>query len=317
MKDKILITALSFQRSPESLAFLKNSGYEVFLSSNNCPMSEADLIPLMKDVSAIVAGNDDITERVIAAGLPKLKIIAKCGAGYNNIDVAAAKRLGVVVTSTPGANSKSVADLTLGLMLSLARNIPQMDDCVHSGGWKKSIGHELGGKTLGLVGTGNIGGEVIRRARAFDMNVMAYSIPERRDLIEAYGVVYLPLPEVIAQADFLSLHVPATPQTIGMINKATLRTMKSTACLINTARGELVVEEDLYQALEQGIIAGAALDAFTKEPLGDSPLRKLSNVILTPHIGAGTLEASQRVGKMAAQEVIRVLTVEEPSYPVK
>lgn len=317
MGDKILITALSFRRSPEPLAFLKNSGYEIILSPKNSPMQETELIPLMKGVSAIIAGNDDITEHVIAAGLPKLKIIAKCGAGYNNIDIAAAKRSGVIVTSTPGANSKSVADLTLGLMLSLTRNIPQLDCCVHSGGWGKSVGHELGGKTLGLVGTGNIGGEVIKRARAFDMNIVAYSIPERRDLVEEYGVGYLPLEKVIAQADFLSLHVPATPHTIGMINKTTLSTMKATACLINTARGELVVEKDLYQALKQGIIAGAALDAFTREPLGDSPLCKLSNVILTPHIGASTLEASQRVGKMAAQDVIRVLMGEEPYYRVK
>lgn len=317
MVDKILITALSFRRSPEPLTYLKDSGYEIVQSSNNSPMQEDELISLMKGVSAIIAGNDNITERVIAAGLPELKIIAKCGAGYNNIDVAAAKRLGVTVTSTPGANSNSVADLTLGLMLSLARNIPQFDCCVHSGEWGKSVGHELGGKTLGIVGTGNIGGEVIKRAKAFDMNIVAYSVPERRDLVEGYGVVYLPLEKVIAKADFLSLHVPATPQTIGMINKTTLSTMKATACLINTARGELVEEQDLYQALQQGIIAGAALDAFTKEPLGDSPLCKLSNVILTPHIGASTLEASQRVGKMAAQDVIRVLTGEEPYYPVK
>jgi len=317
MSKKVLVTALVFRRSPEALAKLKSAGYEVILNPYDRPLQEHEMLDLMANVSGMIVGNDVVTEKVMAAGLPTLQIIAKSGAGYNNIDVAAAQSYGIPVTNTPGTNSKSVADLTLGLILSLARNIPQLNHTLHTGQWQKSVGVELEGKRLGIVGTGNIGGEVIKRASAFNMEVVAYTTHPRQDLVEKYRVRYLSLAKVISTADFLSLHVPALPDTIHMINKTTLRTMKSTAYLINTARGELVVEEDLYSALGQGIIAGAALDTFPQEPLQGSPLCNLSNVILTPHIGASTGEASQRVGIMAVEEVIRVLSGLAPRNLVK
>jgi D-3-phosphoglycerate dehydrogenase len=316
MRKRVLVTALSFRRSTEALALLKSNGCEVVLSPFNRALQETELLSMVSGVSAIVAGNDALTESVIAAGVPTLEIIARSGAGYNTVDIEAARRYGIPVTNTPGANNKSVADLTLGLILALARNIPRLNCSLHAGKWEKSVGGELGGKMLGLVGTGNIGGEVIKRAIAFDMKIAAYDIYPRRDLIEKYGVVYLPLDEVIAQADFLSLHVPVIPQTVNMINKKALQLMKPTAYLINTARGELVVEEDLADALKQGVIAGAALDTFTEEPLQDSSLYHLPNAILTPHIGASTKEASDRVGILAAEEVIRVLSGAAPHYPV-
>lgn len=316
MKKKVLVTALSFQRSKQAMALLENQEYEIIVSPLKRPLQEGEMLDAINEISAIVAGNDAITERVIAAGCPCLEIIARSGAGFNTIDIAAARRYGIPVTNTPGANNKSVADLALGMILSLARSIPQLDHCLHSGSWGKSVGQELGGKTLGVVGTGNVGREVIKRAVAFDMKIVAFDVHPRCDLIEKYGVIYLPLAEVIAQADFLTLHAPVMPETVNMINAATLRTMKPTACLINTARGELVAEEDLCNALRQGIIAGAALDVFAQEPLRDSSLSTLPNVILTPHIGASTGEASNQVGIMAAEEVIRVLSGESPRYVV-
>ncbi|MDR3564626.1 MAG: phosphoglycerate dehydrogenase [Negativicutes bacterium] len=316
MAKRVLITAMSFRRSKEAMALLQDHGYEIILSPYHRALEENEMLELMTGVSAMVVGNDAVTEKVIAAGVPSLEIIARSGAGYNTIDVAAARRYGIPVTYTPGANNKSVADLTLGLMISLARSIPRLNNGVHSGGWEKHVGQELGGKTLGVVGTGNIGAEAIKRAVAFDMKIVAYDVHPRADLIEKYEVIYLPLAEVIAQSDFLSLHVPAIPETVNMINKTTLRAMKPTAFLINTARGELVVEADLGNALKQGIIAGAALDAFVKEPLEDSCLYNLPNVILTPHIGANTGEASGRVGIMAAEEVIGVLSGSAPRHPV-
>jgi len=316
MRKRVLVTAMSFRRSKEALALLEDNGCEVILSPYNRALQEAEMLELIKGVSAIVAGNDALTEKVIAAGMPALEIIARSGAGYNTIDIAAARRFGVPVTNTPGANTRSVADLTLGLMISLARGIPRLNQSLHDGNWEKSVGGELGEKTLGVVGTGNIGGEVIKRAIAFDMKIVAFDIYPRRDLVEKYGVVYLPLKEVIARADFLSLHVPVIPETVNLINKATLPLMKPTAYLINTARGELVVEEDLGDALKQGVIAGAALDVFNKEPLQDSSLYDLPTAILTPHIGASTREASDRVGIIAAEEVITVLSGSIPRYPV-
>ena len=316
MRKRVLVTAMSFRRSKEALALLEDNGCEVLLSPHNRALQEAEMLELIKGVSAIVAGNDALTEKVIAAGMPALEIIARSGAGYNTVDIAAARRFGVPVTNTPGANTRSVADLTLGLMISLARDITRLNQNLHDGNWEKSVGGELGEKTLGVVGTGNIGGEVIKRAIAFDMKIVAFDIHPRHDLVEKYGVVYLPLKEVIARADFLSLHVPVIPETVNLINKATLLLMKPTAYLINTARGELVVEEDLGNALKQGVIAGAALDVFNKEPLENSSLYNLPTAILTPHIGASTREASDRVGIIAAEEVIRVLSGSVPRYPV-
>ena len=316
MNKKILVTALSFRRSKQAMDLLAAQGFQIIESPYNRALQENEMLELIPGMAAIVAGNDEITAKVIAAGLPTLKIIARSGAGYNTIDVKAAKQGGVVVTNTPGANSKSVADLTMAMILSLARRIPRLNQSLHKGIWEKETGEELGGKILGVVGTGNIGTEVIKRAVAFDMRIIAYNDQICGDLIAKYGVSYSPLTEVIAQSDFLTLHVPAVAETVGMMNQTVFQSMKRTAYLINTARGELVVENDLCDALEQGKIAGAALDTFAVEPLTESRLHSFDNVILTPHIGANTFEASERVGIMAAREVIQVLSGMAPGHSV-
>ncbi|EGO65681.1 phosphoglycerate dehydrogenase [Acetonema longum] len=317
MNKKVLVSALSFRRSEAAVKFLQESGCELVLSQVERALKEKELLALLPGCAAIVAGNDEITDSVITASVPELRIIARSGVGYNTIDLTAAHRHGVAVTNTPGANSKSVADLTLGLMLALVRSIPRLSGKLHTGVWEKSIGGELGGKTLGIVGTGNVGREVMKRAQSFDMKIIAYDIYPRLELTEACGVVYLPLEQVLAQADFLSLHAPALPETVSMINRQTLALMKPTAFLINTARGDLVVEEDLSDALRCGRLAGAGLDAFISEPLERSCLFGLSNVILTPHIGASTLEASERAGLIAAEEVARVLQGLAPLHSVR
>lgn len=316
MQKRVLIAARSFARSPEAKAILEAQGYELVLNPYDRPLTEAELTDMIKGIDALVAGNDAVTLAVIAAGAPRLKIIAKHGVGYNNIDVMAARQHGIPVTVTPGANSKSVAELAFGLMLALARSIPHMDRSVRAGSWERLTGNELGGKTLGIIGMGNIGGELAKRACGFDMNIIAYDVFPNQDFVTNYGVVYSPLADVISQADFLSLHAPATPETAGLINRETLNAMKSTAFLINTARGDLVVEDDLYQALAEGVIAGAALDTFSHEPLKNSPLFELNNIIVTPHAGAATHEAVSRTGLMGAEEVVRVLSGQAPRYAV-
>lgn len=317
MRKKVLIAARSFSRSPEAKAVLEEQGYELILNPHDRPLEEAELMEMIKGVDALVAGNDAVTSAVIAAGVPNLKIIAKHGVGYNNIDVNAAKNYGIPVTVTPGANSKSVAELAFGLMLAVARGIPRMDCSVRAGSWDRITGHELGGKVLGIIGMGNIGGELAKRAVGFDMKIIAYDVFPKQEFIDKYGVAYLPLPEVIAQADFLSLHAPSTHETIGMINQKTLSSMKRSAFLINTARGDLVVEDDLYQALSEGVIAGAALDTFSKEPLTESNLFDLKNIVVIPHAGAATHEAVIRTGLMGAEEVVRVLSGHPPQYAVR
>lgn len=316
MKQKVLIAARSFSRSAAAKAVLEDQGYELILNPYDRPLEESELVEMIKGVNALVAGNDAVTAAVIAAGAPSLKIIAKHGVGYNNIDLRAAQKYGIPVTVAPGANSRSVAELAFGLMLAIARHIPQMDHSVRNGSWARFTGNELGDKVLGIVGMGNIGGELAKRAVGFDMKVVAYDVFPNHQFVNQYGVSYLPLAEVIAQADFLSLHAPSTPATIGLINQQTLSTMKKSAFLINTARGDLVNEADLYAALSQGIIAGAALDTFACEPLKDSPLLDLANIIFTPHAGAATQEAVVRTGLIGAEEIVRVLSGQPPRNAV-
>jgi D-3-phosphoglycerate dehydrogenase len=225
--------------------------------------------------------------------------------GVDNIDMDAATRRGVLVVNTPGGNAASVAEHALALMLSLARSIPQLNAALHAGRWEKSgaAGAELRGKTLGLVGLGRVGAEVARRARALEMRVLAYDpyiTPERA---AEWGVELLPLPEMLAKADYVSLHTALSPATDKMMNASLLGQMKRGARLVNTARGELVDEAALAEALRSGHLAGAALDVFAVEPPRDSPLLAMANVIATPHVAGSTAEAQEEVGVQIAQQV--------------
>lgn len=316
MTRKVLIAARSAAQSAAAKALLAGQGCELFFNPYERPMTEAELLPLIRGMDALLAGNDAVTQAVIAAGRPTLKIIARNGVGYNGIDVAAAQQYGIPVTVAPGANNRSVADLTIGLMLAVGRGIPRMDAGVRSGSWSRFTGCELDGKTLGVVGTGSIGAEVIKRAVGFGMRIIAYDPLPRMELCAKYGVTYLALPAVLAEADFLTLHAPATPETTGLINKASLATMKKTAYIINAARGDLIVEDDLYDALSQGLIAGAALDTFAREPFADERWFALKNVVFTPHAGAATADAATKAAVMAAEEIIRVLSGQPPKFPV-
>jgi D-3-phosphoglycerate dehydrogenase len=314
---KVIALPRSFSRSEEAKELLIQSGFEIVWNSEGRPLKEAELIEAIQGAEALITGIDEVTAKVLEAGYPTLKIVAKYGVGYDNIDVAAADKLNIPVTITPGAPTRSVAELALSLMLSVARHIPQMNAGVRNGGWDRITGTELGGKVLGIVGLGAIGAEVAKRAAAFDMQIIAYDGHARQDLIDQYGVKYVTLPELYAQADIITLHAPALPETIGMINKDSLAQMKKTAYLINTARGDLVVEEDLYEALSTGVIAGAGLDTFIQEPPLNLNIVGLPNVVTSPHVGSNTVEAGYRMARMAAEEVIRVLSGEQPKFPVK
>jgi len=314
---KVLALPRSFSRSEEAKALLENAGMEIVWNPEGRPLKESELAELIRGADALITGIDEVTGKVLEAGAPTLKIVAKYGVGYDNIDVEAATRLGIPVTVTPGAPTRSVAELAMSLMLCVARHIPQMNASVKEGGWNRITGTELGGKVLGIVGLGAIGAEVVKRAVAFDMQVIAYSRNVRQELVDRYGVKYVTLPELYAQSDFISLHAPALPETIGMINKDALRQMKKTAYLINTARGDLVVEEDLYEALSTGQIAGAGLDTLIHEPPLHLDLVRLPNVVTSPHVGSNTVEAGYRMARMAAEEVIRVLSGQQPKFPVR
>ncbi|MGH9502435.1 MAG: phosphoglycerate dehydrogenase [Terriglobales bacterium] len=235
----------------------------------------------------------------------KLRVVGRAGVGVDNIDLDAATRKGIAVMNTPGANAVAVAEHALALMLAMARHIGRANELMHAGKWeKKSLqGTELRGKALGIVGLGRIGMEVARRGRAFGMEIIAHDPFVSTAVAKEQGIRMAKLEEVYAAADYLTLHVGLTPQTAGMINADSVKRMKRGVRLVNCARGELVDEAALAQAVKQGIVAGAALDVFTNEPLKNSPLTALDNVILTPHIAGSTYEAQEAVGYQIALQV--------------
>lgn len=316
MSLKVVVGSRSCSRSKEAMEILEKNGYILELNPFDRTMTEDELIERIKGASALVAGSDKVTKRVLEAGSPTLKIVAKQGVGYNTIDIEAAKELGIAVTITPGANSKSVADLTMGLILNAARNISGMDRAIRNNEWYRYTGCELNNKIIGIVGMGHIGGEVAKRAYAFGMKILAYDIYPRQDFIEKYNVTYVSLEKLFKQSDVITLHAPAIKATENMINRDSLNLMKSTAILVNAARGELINEEDLYEALKNKKIGFAALDVYKNEPLKNSKLTDLENIVFTAHAGAYTKSAIIGAGVIASEEIVRVLSGEEPKFNV-
>lgn len=312
----ILTTPRSFTGCSKAQQLLTAAGHEVRVTRPDKPYTAKELCTMIQGVDALIAGLDEINRDVIRQGAPTLKVIARNGAGYNNIDLAAAREAGVVVTTTPGVNSISVCELAFALMIGLARKVHVMHATIRRGYWTRVPGSELWGKTLGVIGTGAIGSELIRRGRAFGMNILAYDLYPKEDLICDAGVRYVELEELYREADVLSLHLPASEQTKGMINEAAFAQMKRGAILINTARGDLIDENALFAALTSGQLGGAGLDAFTQEPFTDHRFFGLPNVLFTPHSGSYTAEAVERTLVAAAEEVLRVLSDQPPLHAI-
>jgi D-3-phosphoglycerate dehydrogenase / 2-oxoglutarate reductase len=257
------------------------------------------------DADGLVVRSAVQVDDALLAAAPKLRVIGRAGVGVDNIDADAATRRGIVVMNTPGANAIAVAELTLGMMLALARQLPRANSTMHDGKWeKKSLqGVELRGKKLGVLGLGRIGLEVARRARSFGMELIGHDPFISAAVARENAIQLVSTEELFREADYLTLHVGLTPQTSGIINADTLATMKKGVRLVNCARGELIVEEALAEALKSGHVGGAALDVFHKEPPKDSPFFGLENVILTPHIAGSTAEAQEAVGVQIALQV--------------
>src|SRR5690349_11292316 len=252
----------------------------------------------------IVRSATKVTADLLAKAL-KLRAVGRAGVGVDNIDLEAATKRGVLVMSTPGGNAVSVAEHTFALILSLARQVPRLDKAIHEGRWEKSsaAGTEVRGKTLGLIGLGRIGSEVAVRAQAFDMRVLGYDPFISDAAAQEMSVELVPLDQLLAKSDFVSLHTALSPATQNLINAATIKKMKSGARIINAARGELIDEAALAQALKSGKLAGAALDVFAEEPPKSSPLVGLANVIATPHVAGSTTEAQEEVGTQIAVQI--------------
>ena len=259
----------------------------------------------LADADALVVRSAVQVDAKLLESAPKLRVIGRAGVGVDNIDTPAATHRGIVVMNTPGANAVAVAELTLGLMVSMARSVPRANATMHQGKWeKKSLqGQELRGKTLGIVGLGRVGLEVARRAKAFGMNLIGYDPFIAPVIARENDVTLVPIDEIFKESDYLTLHVGLTTQTEGLINATSLAIMKKGVRIINCARGELIVEQALADAIKSGHVAGAALDVFHQEPLKESIFHNLHNVILSPHIAGSTDEAQEAIGIQLAMQV--------------
>ncbi|MEO6807074.1 MAG: phosphoglycerate dehydrogenase [Edaphobacter sp.] len=288
--------------SPATLAvFQQEPGWQIVTPDQ----IKNGLAAELADADALVVRSAVQADAKLLAAAPKLRVIGRAGVGVDNIDIDAATHRGIVVMNTPGANAIAVAELTLGLMISLARSIPRANSTMHAAKWeKKSLqGSELRGKTLGIVGLGRIGLEVARRAAGFGMHLIGYDPFVAPVIARENNVTLVPIDEIFKSSDYLTLHVGLTTQTEGLINATSIRIMKKGIRIINCARGELIVEEALAEAIKSGHVAGAALDVFHREPLEDSPFFPLDNVILSPHIAGATDEAQEAIGIQLAMQV--------------
>lgn len=309
---RVLITLPYLQPGDEVDRSLQQDGAETIFSPWHGKRTEDEMIDILKDVDAVIAFLDPFTAGVIrSAG--KLKVISRSGVGYDNVDVEEATARGIAVCNTPGLNSRAVAEFTIATMLNFSRKIPENLAEMRKGSWNRYQGKDLSDFTLGIAGTGSIGKQVARLAKAFDMRILAWDAVQDEAFAEQYGVAYVGLEQLLRESDFVTLHLLLNEGTQHLINEKTLALMKPTAYLINTARGGLVDTAALAQALEEKRIAGAALDAFEQEPLeADSPLRELSNAYLTAHVAGVTSSARKPMAVMAAESAMKVLKGELP-----
>ncbi len=313
---KILVTSQLFPQSdPALLAILKDAGHEVVFNLYHPKRTNDEMIKLLDGVAGGIVSVDPFNGTVLDAA-KSLKVVARTGVGYDEIDLVAATRNGIAVLTTPGVNSNSVADTAIALLMAIARGIVAGDRSVRAGGWRDAASMqrpEVWGKTIGIVGFGAIGKGVARRAAGFNLRVLAYDIVYDHEFAKQHGASYVSLEQLLAESDFVSLHMPLTTETRAMIGEAALKRMKPTAYLINTARGPVVDEEALYRALTEGWIAGAGLDVFMNEPPVGSPLLGLPNVVLTPHIAGVSREANKQVVYLCARNVVSILKGEPPT----
>jgi D-3-phosphoglycerate dehydrogenase len=318
---RVLVTDNLSLRGVELLR--QSPGVEVEVRNKLTP---EELKDLLQDMDALIVRSGTRVTADLLASTPRLKVVGRAGVGVDNVDLEAATARGVVVMNTPGGNTVSAAEHTVSMLLSLAKHIPQATASMKGGKWEKGkfLSVELSGKILGIIGLGRIGTEVAKRARGFNLRVLAYDPFSSDEAARSLGVELVELPELYRQADFITIHTPLTPETKNLIGAATIGQMKDGVRIVNCARGGIVNETDLYEALRSGKVAGAALDVFEKEPITDSPLFSLGNFISTPHLGAASEEAQEAVAVEIAQQVIDYLqkgiirnAVNAPSVPLE
>ncbi len=314
---KIYIT----RRIPEAGIEVLRPHAQVEIFPEERPIPREVLREKVRHVEGLLCLLSDTIDREIIDAAPQLRVISNYAVGYNNIDVEYATRKGIVVTNTPGVLTDATADLTWALLLAVTRRIVEGDRFMRQGkfnGWGPMLllGQDIKGKTLGIVGAGRIGTAVAERSRGWEMNILYYNRGRNAYLEEHLNARMVELEELLAQSDFVSLHVPLTPETHHLIDEKALRSMKKSAYLINTSRGAVVDEQALVRALREGWIAGAALDVYEHEPQLTPGLSELPNVVLAPHIGSATFETRNKMATIAAYNILDVLQGKKPLYPV-
>jgi D-3-phosphoglycerate dehydrogenase len=310
---RILLTTTSYQDIPGAHhALLESTGLEIVRERG--PLGETKMLELVGDFDAILCGDDQITAAVLKKAAPRLKILSKYGIGVDKIDVATATEMGIPLAFCPGVNHTTVAEHTFALLLALNRHLVEEVNFTRAGNWKRLTGHEIMGKTIGIVGLGRIGKEVAIRAKAFGMSVIGYDVYWDEAFATAHDVTRAAsVAEVFEKSDVISLHTNLTEETREMVRAETIATMKDGVIILNCSRGEVVSNADLAAALENGKVAGYGGDVLDEEPpRPDHPLLTAKNCIITPHIGSRTYESVQRQAMMAAQNLLHLLRGEKP-----
>lgn len=308
---KVVATAVTFAKSsPEPLERLRAAGCEVVTNPYGRPLTTDEMKAALKDADALIVGNDKVPGSVIEAAL-KLKVIAKHGVGIDAIDRRTAAARNIIVTNAPGTNSHEVADLAFGLLHMLARGLHIANAATKRGDWIKPMGVGLWGKTIGILGVGKIGTATAARATGYNMQILGFDIVQRPEAL-ALGVQYAGLDEVLERSDFISLHLPLTPETRGILSADRLRQMKPGALLINTARYGLLDTEALTDLLREGRIGGYGLDVYEFEPPAPHPIFQLDNVVLAPHLGGTCMESNVRMGNTSVDNVLAVMEGRTP-----
>lgn len=314
VKPKVYITSRSFgQFSADALNLVKSVA-EIERNPYGRTMTEEELLKAVEEVDGLIVGNDKINKKIIEHA-KKLKIIARHGVGVDNVDLKAATDNNIVVTYTPYVNAEAVADFTTGLILSLARSIPQAYISMRHGKWEatKFMGVDVYGKTLGIIGLGEIGYRVAKRAKGFDMKILYWSRRRKVSIEKELSAKYVDFETLLRESDFITIHLALTDETRGIIGRKEFNLMKKTAYLINTARGPIVNEKALYEALKEGKIAGAAVDVYEKEPPDpELPLLKLDNTIATPHVAAYSRETMLKMDMINAEDIVKFFKGEKP-----
>jgi phosphoglycerate dehydrogenase-like enzyme len=316
-ETRLLVTPTSYGKNdPRLKTQLESLVGEVIYNASGKPLSSAQVARLLPGVDGYIAGLDNI-DRAALDSADRLKVISRYGVGVDSVDLQAAREKNIVVTNTPGANSVSVAELALGLMLALARQLPEAVAATRQGQYPRLSGISLEGKTVGIIGLGSVGKQLARRLSGFDCRILAYEPYPDLDFAQINRVELVSCEELLTIADIVSLHLPLIPETRGMVDPAFLGKMKPGAFLVNTARGELVDEAALLEALQSGHLRGAALDTLAQEPPEPGhPLLALPQVIATPHLGAQTDGATNAMGWMAFNDCLSVLRGETPAHRV-